>query len=59
MRISTPIVLYSLLVTCELNDIDPYAYVRDVLARIADHPIKRIDELLPFSWARSVQAEAA
>ena len=51
--------LYSLLVTCRLNDIDPYAYLSDVLARIADHPIKRIDELLPFNWAKASQAEAA
>ena len=51
--------LYSLLVTCRLNDIDPYAYLSDVLARIADHPIKRIDELLPFNWAETLRAHAA
>ena len=51
--------LYSLLVTCRLNDIDPYAYLSDVLARIADHPVKRVAELLPFNWATAVQAQAA
>ena len=51
--------LYSLLVTCRLNDIDPYAYLSDILARIADHPISRVDELLPFKWADTDQVEAA
>lgn len=43
--------LYSLIETAKLNDIDPEAYLTDVLARIADHPIKRIDDLLPWNWA--------
>ena len=33
-----------------MNGIDPQAYLADVLARIADHPINRIDELLPWNW---------
>ncbi len=40
--------LYSLIGTCRLNDIDPYLYLRYVLERIAEHPINRIDELLPW-----------
>ena len=40
--------LYSLIGTCRLNDIDPYLYLRHVLERIAEHPINRIDELLPW-----------
>jgi hypothetical protein len=46
--------------TCKLNGIDPEAYLCDVLTRIADHPINRIDELLPWHWAdRASQAKAA
>jgi hypothetical protein len=32
--------------------IDPFAWFSDVLSRIADHPIKRLEELLPHRWAR-------
>jgi hypothetical protein len=41
--------LYSLIETAKLNDIDPEAYLRDVLARIADYPMKRIADLLPWN----------
>lgn len=43
--------LYSLIGTCRLNHIDPHAYLKQVLERIADHPINRIDELLPWRLA--------
>jgi transposase len=43
--------MYSLIRTCKLNDIDPRAYLCHVLTHIADHPINRIDELLPWSVA--------
>jgi transposase len=41
-------VICSLAGTAKLNGIDPESYLRNVLSRIADHPIKRIEELLPF-----------
>jgi transposase len=42
--------MYSLIVTAKLNDIDPQAWLADVLARIAEHPASLLDELLPWSW---------
>jgi transposase len=33
-----------------MNGLDPEAYLRDIIARIADHPINRIAELLPWNW---------
>ena len=47
--------IYSLIVTAKLNDVDPQAWLADVLARIATHPSSRIDELLPWNW-RHAQA---
>lgn len=52
--------LYSLIVTAKLNDVDPQAWLADVLARIAEHPASRLDELLPWNWgARQSLADAA
>jgi hypothetical protein len=42
--------MYSLIVTAKMNDIDPQAWLADVLARIADHPARDIDALLPWNW---------
>ncbi|CAO3424131.1 Mobile element protein [Azospirillum doebereinerae] len=44
--------MYTLIETAKLNGLDPEAYLRDVIARIADHKITRIDELLPWSWTK-------
>ena len=42
--------MYSLIVTAKMNDIDPQAWLADVLARIAEHPTSKLDELLPWNW---------
>jgi transposase len=36
----------------QANDVDPQAWLADVLARLQDHPAKRINELLPWNWKR-------
>jgi hypothetical protein len=43
-------VMYSPIVTAKTNDVDPQAWLADVLARIAEHPVQRLDELLPWNW---------
>jgi transposase len=47
--------IYSLIGTAKLNGIDPEGYLRDVLSRIPEHPIKRIEDLLPWNVAASLQ----
>ena len=42
--------LYTIIETAKMNGINPEAYLTDVLARIADHPIRQIDVLLPWKW---------
>jgi transposase len=52
-------VMYSLIVTAKMNDVDPQAWLADVLARIAGHPASRIDELLPWNWKPRIAAMVA
>jgi len=49
--------IYSLVETAKLNGLDPEGYLREVLGRIADHPINRIDELLPWNLGRRDQEQ--
>ena len=51
----------TLIMTAKLNDIDPQAWLADVLARINDHAVHRLDELLPWNWRKPLPncAEAA
>ena len=42
--------VYSLIATAKMNDVDPQAWLADVLSRIAEHRALRIDELLPWNW---------
>ena len=43
-------VMATLIMTAKLNDIDPQAWLADALARIAEHPVQRLDQLLPWNW---------
>jgi transposase len=50
--------MYSLLGTARLNGIEPYAYMRYVLAHIADHPVNRVDDFLPWNVASQLSSRA-
>lgn len=51
--------MYSLIISAKMNGVDPQAWLADVLARIATHPVHRLDELLPWNWAPPATASAA
>src|SRR6202521_2638952 len=51
--------IYPLIEPAKLNDVDPQAWLADVLARLQDHPARRIDELLPWNWTRAGPQKAA
>jgi transposase len=50
-------VMLTMITTCRLNDVDPKAWLADVLARIADLPASRLHELLPWEWKRLRETE--
>jgi transposase len=51
--------IYTLIATAKLNDIHPKAWLADVLARLPDHPARRLHELLPWNWRPQSVAHAA
>jgi transposase len=53
-------ILASLIETCKLTDLDPEAYLADIFTRlVAGHPVNRLDELMPWSWATSHKTQRA
>ena len=50
--------ILTLIETCKMNDVDPQAWLTDILARLPDHPAKRINELLPWNWKLQHQPQA-
>jgi transposase len=51
--------MYSLIVTAKMNDVDPQAWLADVLGRLPDMPLSRLPELLPWNWKLQHIAKAA
>jgi len=51
--------IYTLIETCKLNDVDPQAWLADVLARLPDHPANKVADLLPWNWKETRLAVAA
>ena len=51
--------MYTLIGTARLNDVDPQAWLADVLGRIAETPQNRLDELLPWNWSAARQRDLA
>lgn len=55
--------MYSLIVTAKMNNVGPQAWLADVLARIADYPAQKLENLLPWNWTKvepaNLSAQAA
>jgi transposase len=56
---ATAAVLYSLIATAKRHKLDPFAYLRDVIGRISDHPANQIEALLPDHWKPAHSGQAA
>jgi transposase len=52
-------VMYTLIESAKLSEVDPKAWLANVLARIADHPARQIEALLPWNWKAALVREAA
>lgn len=50
-------IMLTLIMTCQLNEVDPKAWLADVLARIAGYPASRLHELLPWNWKKAATAD--
>ena len=50
--------MYTQIVTAKMNDVDPQAWLADVMARIADHPSQRLNALLPWNWEKTAAADS-
>jgi transposase len=51
--------VYTLIETCKMNDVDPQAWLADLLARLPDHPASKVADLLPWNWKASQQQSRA
>ncbi len=51
-------ILFSIVVSCKLAGVDPFAYLRDILTRLQNHPADRIHELIPREWKKSFGPQA-
>ena len=50
--------MYSLIITAKMNDVDPQAWLADVLRRINGYPASKLDDLLPWNWKQKPPAIA-
>src|ERR1700757_605217 len=51
--------VYTLVETCKMNDVDPQAWLADVLARLPDHPANKVADLLPWNWKANLEIKGA
>jgi transposase len=51
--------VYTLIETCKMNDVDPQAWLADVLAKLPDYPASKVTELLPWNWKAKQESKVA